>query len=323
MSPQLKLPLAPALLVSCALGLAAARFATRLSSQLKAAHAYARAGGKGHTPAPSEYDDSPSSGDLAELADDRADDDDDDDEVTPALVSPGGALGRSVGGAEMLPLAHSHSRSDDDATSGRTGAREAKAARSSRKGAKARERASEIDGVEALFGPLLVLSAVSVAFVHGAQDVSNSAGPLMQLTVVLSGGTAGSGAQSAQWPLLLGVCSFVLGDLTLGWRVIGTVGSEITDMTPSRAFAAQMGTVVALTSATLVSLPVSSSECIVGSVIGVGLAKRYLGYADAGIELSVLKRIWAAWVLTIPYAGSIAACLFLLLNSICPFRAGK
>mmetsp|Transcript_8435 Transcript_8435/g.21791 ORF Transcript_8435/g.21791 Transcript_8435/m.21791 type:complete len:97 (+) Transcript_8435:1-291(+) len=89
-------------------------------------------------------------------------------------------------------------------------------------------------------------------------------------------------------------------------------------MTPSRAFAAQMGTVVALTSATLVSLPVSSSECIVGSVIGVGLAKRALGYEDASIDLKVLRRIWAAWLLTIPYAGAIAAVFFTLVQLACP-----
>ena len=87
------------------------------------------------------------------------------------------------------------------------------------------------------FGPLLILSALSVAFVHGAQDVSNAAGPLTQIVLQAHGSVVGAGG--LPWPLLLGVASFVLGDLTLGYKVIGTVGSNITDMTPSRAFAAQ------------------------------------------------------------------------------------
>ena len=62
----------------------------------------------------------------------------------------------------------------------------------------------------------------------------------------------------------------------------------------------------------------SSSECIVGSVIGVGLAKRTLGYDDAGIDIRVLRRIWAAWLLTIPYAGLIAAVFFSLMQLACP-----
>ncbi|KAG8462912.1 hypothetical protein KFE25_001685 [Diacronema lutheri] len=328
MSPQLKLPLAPALFLSCSVGLLGARYAATLSSHLAAAHAYARAaGGKGHTPTPSEQDEEglrapPVGADAGD--DDDADDGDDDDDAAddgacarmqpPALVAT-----CSSASTELQPMI----RAEPSAQTvvGSAGSRAHRSARAARKVAAARLHESEVDAVEALFGPLLVLSAVSVAFVHGAQDVSNSAGPLMQLNAVLSSGAAAS--RSTQWPLLLAVCAFVAGDLTLGWRVIGTVGSEITDMTPSRAFAAQMGTVVALTSATLVSLPVSSSECIIGSVIGVGLAKRYLGYADGGVELSVLRRIWTAWVLTIPYAGSIATCLFLLLNAACPFSGAS
>ena len=109
--------------------------------------------------------------------------------------------------------------------------------------------------------------------------------------------------------------------MTLGSKVIVTVGSKITDMTPSRAFAAQMGTVVALTSATLLALPVSTSECIVGSVIGVGLAKKVCGYEDAGLNLRVLRKIWAAWLLTIPYAGTIAALFFYFVQLLCRLSA--
>ena len=187
-----------------------------------------------------------------------------------------------------------------------------------------RGRDEKLREVEQHFGPLLILSALSVAFVHGAQDVSNAAGPLMQIAAQYMPQQGASGtATGAQlpWPLLLGVGAFVVGDLTLGSKVIVTVGSKITDMTPSRAFAAQMGTVVALTSATLLALPVSTSECIVGSVIGVGLAKKVCGYEDAGLNLRVLRKIWAAWLLTIPYAGTIAALFFYFVQLLCRLLA--
>ena len=184
--------------------------------------------------------------------------------------------------------------------------------------------------VEEHFCPLLILSALSVAFVHGAQDVSNAAGPLMQIVATVKaakhphshkevprGADADVDGAELPWPLLLGVGAFVLGDLTLGSKVIVTVGSKITDMTPSRAFAAQMGTVVALTSATLLALPVSTSECIVGSVIGVGLAKKFRAYDDAGLNFQVLKKIWAAWLLTIPYAATIAAIFYGFVQLLC------
>ena len=168
--------------------------------------------------------------------------------------------------------------------------------------------------VEERFAPLLILSALSVAFVHGAQDVSNAAGPLLQIDAQARRARGAAAAETTpQWPLWLGVGSFVVGDLVLGAFVVGTVGSKITEMTPSRAFAAQMGTVVALTSATLLALPVSTSECIVGSVIGVGLAQGRAGRLDFG----VLRRIWAAWLLTIPYAAMWAGVCFVALQSVC------
>lgn len=177
-------------------------------------------------------------------------------------------------------------------------------------------RAESLRAFEACFGPLLVLSAISVAFVHGAQDVSNAVGPLSQI-VLQAQGSVGGPAPGLPWPLLLGVCSFVLGDLTLGYKVIDTVGTKITDMTPSRAFAAQMGTVIALTSATMLALPVSTSECMVGSVVGVGLGKKWRNHADASLNVSVLRKIWAAWLLTVPYAAMIAAIFFQLVESLC------
>ena len=156
--------------------------------------------------------------------------------------------------------------------------------------------------------------ALAMAWAIGAQDVSNAAGPLLQIDAQARRARGAAAAETTpQWPLWLGVGSFVVGDLVLGAFVVGTVGSKITEMTPSRAFAAQMGTVVALTSATLLALPVSTSECIVGSVIGVGLAQGRAGRLDFG----VLRRIWAAWLLTIPYAAMWAGVCFVALQSVC------
>ena len=237
-----------------------------------------------------------------------------------ALLSDRLAVWLRVARAPSPPLIGKGHADDDEEDGGGGGLKEEKTPLIARKadddngGAEAAAGRRARPAVEERFAPLLILSALSVAFVHGAQDVSNAAGPLLQIDAQARRARGAAAAETTpQWPLWLGVGSFVVGDLVLGAFVVGTVGSKITEMTPSRAFAAQMGTVVALTSATLLALPVSTSECIVGSVIGVGLAQGRAGRLDFG----VLRRIWAAWLLTIPYAAMWAGVCFVALQSVC------
>lgn len=282
-SPWLKASVWLAFAVSIAVGLVASRFADALVDGLEAAKTYA------HRPVDQ-------SSDL-------------DEPWPPPRLTSGEAVDGAARprGRGFRVSSHTDAAGDDDDDD-------------------LRERApiistSELRGVERSFTVLLVISALSVATVHGAQDVSNVAGPLTTITRVLHGAGDEAAVGGLTWPLLLGVAAFGLGDLVLGGMVITTVGSKITDFSPSRAYAAQVGTVFALFSATAASLPVSSSECIVGSVIGVGIGKKLLGYAD-DLDFKVLRKIWLAWALTIPYAGTIASVLFFLVELACPSPGG-
>lgn len=114
--------------------------------------------------------------------------------------------------------------------------------------------------------------------------------------------------------LVLGGIGFGVGIFFLGERTISTVGSKITQMTPSKAFSTQLGGAVAVMSSSALGMPVSTSHCLVGSVIGIGIASKLIG-KPANIDMNVLKKIILSWIITIPLS-MIAACLiFLLMDS--------
>jgi phosphate/sulfate permease len=174
--------------------------------------------------------------------------------------------------------------------------------------------AERVDVAEAQFTGLLVLTGCTVAFAHGGNDVGNSTGPLL-IALAHSGGE-GSWLEEGLWlPVLGGLC-FVLGIVTVGSRTISTVGSKITKLTQSTAFAVQSGATLAVLLSTAVGLPVSTSHCLVGALIGTGVAGKYTssnsssgggGIAgseqeakapsarNAPLDLTVLKKIVLAW----------------------------
>merc|ERR1712146_409653 len=101
-----------------------------------------------------------------------------------------------------------------------------------------------------------------------------------------------------------------IGILVLGSRTISTVGGKMAVFTPSRSYATQMGAAVALMAASVAGMPVSTSHCLVGSVVGIGLVQTCSGHKGV-LELAVLRRIVAGWVATIPLAMVVTAILFL------------
>ena len=151
--------------------------------------------------------------------------------------------------------------------------------------------------------PLLVLSALTVSFAHGANDLGNSIGPLAAILVVEQpGGDITREPVIPLWLLALGSCGFVLGIFLLGSRTIKTVGGKITKLTPSRSFAVQLGTAVAVLSSTVLGLAVSTSHCLVGAIIGVGLCDRLRGSADGELNGAMILKIIIGWAVTIPLA---------------------
>ena len=121
--------------------------------------------------------------------------------------------------------------------------------------------------------PLLILSALTVAFAHGANDVGNAVGPLAAILEAASSNIEAT-PKVPIWVLAIGSAGFVVGIAVLGNRTITTVGGKITKLTPSRSFSVQIGAAVAVLSSTVLGLAVSTSHCLVGSVVGIGIAGR-------------------------------------------------
>jgi len=156
-------------------------------------------------------------------------------------------------------------------------------------------------GVERIFVWLQVITAAYVAFAHGANDRSNAIGPMAAVYQILSsGGELAAKADVPTWLVLLGSAGIAIGVMTWGWRVMDTIGHKITDITPTRGFAAEFGaaTTILIFSMPFLAVPVSTTHTLVGSVVGVGLA----GGAK-NVDFRVFGKIVASWVASLPAAG--------------------
>ncbi|GAA3546464.1 inorganic phosphate transporter [Zobellella aerophila] len=159
--------------------------------------------------------------------------------------------------------------------------------------------------VEKVFGILMVITACAMAFAHGSNDVANAIGPLSAVVnTVESAGQIASKSAIAWWILPLGGVGIVIGLASLGHKVMATVGTGITHLTPSRGFAAQLATAATVVIASGTGLPISTTQTLVGAVIGVGLAR-----GIAALNLNVLRNIAVSWIVTLP-AGAILAIVF-------------
>ncbi len=165
--------------------------------------------------------------------------------------------------------------------------------------------------VEKRFIALQVVTAASVAFAHGANDVANAIGPLAGIVSVAQTETLSSKAEIVWWILPLGGVGIVLGLATWGYKVMQTIGKKISEITPSRGFAAELAAAATIILATTRGIPVSTSQILVGAVIGVGLAR-----GVAAIDLRVMRDIVFSWLLTLPAAGILSGLLYLTFKTI-------
>ncbi len=153
-----------------------------------------------------------------------------------------------------------------------------------------------------------------MAFAHGANDVANAVGPLAAIAgVIQNNGVAELGAKSAvpAWVLLLGAVGIVIGLATYGYKVIATVGRGITELTPSRGFAAELATASTVVGASAIGLPVSTTHTLVGAVLGIGLAR-----GISALNLRVIGSIFMSWAITLPAGAFLAIVFFSILKLI-------
>jgi PiT family inorganic phosphate transporter len=159
--------------------------------------------------------------------------------------------------------------------------------------------------MEKLFAVLMVITASAMAFAHGSNDVANAIGPLAAVySIVESGGDIVSKSVIPSWVLLVGGGGIVFGLVTYGFKVMKTIGKGITELTPSRGFAAELAAATTVVLASSTGIPVSTTQVLVGAVLGVGIAR-----GVAALNMRVINTIFLSWLITLP-AGAIISILF-------------
>lgn len=165
--------------------------------------------------------------------------------------------------------------------------------------------------VERIFGVLMVVTACAMAFAHGSNDVANAIGPVAAVVSVAGSGSVDQEAIVPVWILLLGGVGIVIGLASYGKRVIATVGSHITALTPSRGFAAGLAAAATIVMASGTGLPISTTHTVVGAILGVGLAR-----GIAAINLQIVGSIFMSWIVTVPAGALLSVVFFLIIRAL-------
>ncbi len=166
--------------------------------------------------------------------------------------------------------------------------------------------------VEKVFAILMVVTACCMAFAHGSNDVANAIGPLAAVvSIVDNGGEIVKKATLVWWILPLGGLGIVAGLALFGHRVIATIGKGITHLTPSRGFAAELAAACTVVISSGAGLPISTTQTLVGAVLGVGMAR-----GIAAINLGVVRNIVISWVITLPVGAGLSIVFFWIMQGI-------
>tara|TARA_B100001989_G_scaffold10933_1_gene6955 strand:+ start:88 stop:798 length:711 start_codon:yes stop_codon:yes gene_type:complete len=169
--------------------------------------------------------------------------------------------------------------------------------------------------IESFFGMLVIFTACSIAFAHGSNDVANAVGPLAAVINTVSyNSSVDSQTAVTTGVLLLGSVGIVIGLITFGYRVIGTVGKGITKITPSSAFAANLATAFVVILSSGYGFPVSTTHTLIGAVIGVGLVN-----SSKSLSWGKVGQIFSGWIITIPIGAILSILIFLVFKAIYSF----
>ncbi|ASQ45118.1 inorganic phosphate transporter [Legionella clemsonensis] len=166
--------------------------------------------------------------------------------------------------------------------------------------------------VEKYFAVLMGLTACAMVFAHGSNDVALAVGPLTIIySLIMQADQPLVTASYPAWIIFLGCAGVVIGFLMYGRKVIETVGSSITALTPSRAFAATLAAATTVVVATSTGIPVSATQTLVGAVLGVGLAR-----GIGALNLIVIRNIFTSWILTLPAASLLTILAYKILHAV-------
>ena len=166
--------------------------------------------------------------------------------------------------------------------------------------------------VERVFAVLMIFTACSMAFAHGSNDVANAIGPLAAVnSIVQSGGMFETESALPMWILLLGGFGIVSGLAMWGYRVMATIGRNITELTPSRGFAAELAAATTVVIASGTGIPVSTTHTLVGAVLGVGVAR-----GIGALNLRIVGKIFLSWIVTLPVGALLSIIFFFIFQSV-------
>jgi PiT family inorganic phosphate transporter len=169
----------------------------------------------------------------------------------------------------------------------------------------------QLDRVEGVFRYLQICTACYVAFAHGANDVANAVGPMAGIYAAVKSQAMVEQAPVPLWILGVGAVGIVVGLATWGYKVIATIGEKITELTPTRGFSAEFACATTVLVCSKMGLPISTTHTIVGSVVGVGLAR-----GIASIDRKVILNIVYSWLITIPASAILCVLIFQVISKI-------
>ncbi len=165
--------------------------------------------------------------------------------------------------------------------------------------------------IEKVFGFLQIVTASTVAFAHGANDVANAVGPMSAVISIFNTGTVLQKVPIPMWVLVVGGIGIVIGLATFGYRVIKTVGHYITELTPTRGFSAEFGAAITILVGSRMGIPLSTTHVLVGCVIGVGFAR-----GMSALNFKIIREIIFSWLITLPFTGFLTIFLYKLFVAI-------
>jgi PiT family inorganic phosphate transporter len=165
--------------------------------------------------------------------------------------------------------------------------------------------------IEGMFSVLMAFTACAMVFAHGSNDVAIAVGPIIGIISLVQSGHPMQNGMIFNSITLMGCFGVILGLFMYGRKVIETVGTAITTLTPSRAFAATLAASSTVIVSTSTGIPVSATQTLVGAVFGVGLARGI----DA-LNITVIRNIFMSWIVTIPAAAGLATLFFYALRAI-------
>jgi inorganic phosphate transporter, PiT family len=175
-----------------------------------------------------------------------------------------------------------------------------------------RNKDNHFHDVERVFGVLMIFTACAMAFAHGSNDVANAVGPVAAIvSVVTNEGAITQKSMMPIWVLLLGAVGIVIGLLMYGHKVIATVGSKITELTPSRGFCGELAASTTVVLASGTGIPISTTHTLVGAVLGVGFAR-----GISALNLRMIGSIFMSWIITLPAGAILAIIFFYTLSAI-------